>query len=76
MPRRYRPNEARKVLESLGWRFSRQRGSHMIFVKEGEINHVTIPESRREMDKKTFGNMLRQAGLKRREFDRLAAEVL
>ena len=28
------------------------------------------------MDRKTFGNMLRQAGLTRREFDRRAGEVL
>ena len=48
----------------------------MIFVKEGVTNHVTIPESRREMDRKTFGNVLRQAGLTRREFDRVADEVL
>lgn len=29
MPRRYRPREIIRVLESLGWRVVRQRGSHV-----------------------------------------------
>ncbi|PKB70908.1 MAG: hypothetical protein BZY87_08265 [SAR202 cluster bacterium Io17-Chloro-G6] len=29
MPRRFRPTESIRVLESLGWRVVRQRGSHV-----------------------------------------------
>ncbi len=76
MPRIYGSDETRKVLESLGWRFSRQRGSHMKFVKPGEINHVTVPRHKRELGRGTFGHILRQAGITRSEFDRQADDVL
>ena len=76
MPRRYGSDEVRKVLESFGWQFRRQRGSHMTFDKPGEINHVTVPRHRRELDRRTFGQILRQAGIRRAEFDRRANDVL
>ena len=76
MPKRYRPREVIRVLESLGWQLDRQRGSHAILVKEGEKNNVSVPVSRREVSNRTFGNILRQSGVRRREFDQQADEVL
>ena len=29
-----------KIFESLGWEVSKQRGSHIIMIKQGEINYA------------------------------------
>lgn len=76
MPRRYRPEEIEKVLEYLGWELTRQRGSHRQYTKSGQLGLVTVPSSTRELDRGTFGNILRQTGLTRREFESIAEEVL
>jgi predicted RNA binding protein YcfA (HicA-like mRNA interferase family) len=38
--------EVAKIFESLGWEVSRQRGSHIIMTKEGEIVTLSIPNHR------------------------------
>jgi len=76
MPRRYRPNEVIRVLDELGWRSTRQTGSHVIMTMEGRPGLVTVPQSRRELDRGTFGNILRQAGMSRQAFDSVAEQVL
>ena len=76
MPRRYSSRELTKIVESQGWRFSRQRGSHMIFVKPGERNHVLVPASERQIKPGTLSNIKKQARLSNDEFDRIADEVL
>ena len=76
MPRRYSSRELTIIVESQGWRFSRQRGSHMIFVKPVERNHVSIPASERQVRVGTVANIRRQMGLSNREFNRIVDEVL
>ena len=76
MPRRYRPEEVVKVLESLGWAVVRQRGSNVILSKEGIRAISVVPLSRREVAPGTFGSILRQAELSPREFEQRANEVL
>ncbi len=76
MPRRYGSRELTRLAESQGWRFSRQRGSHMIFVKTGERNHVLIPASERQVRVGTVASIRRQMGLSTDEFERIANEVL
>ena len=76
MPRRYSPSEVARILESLGWRFSRQRGSHAIFTKEGEPFNIVVPISSRQVQAGTLGSIKRRAGLTTREFDEIADEVL
>ena len=36
--------EATKVFEKFGWRIVRQRGSHMIMVKNEQIATLSIPD--------------------------------
>ena len=48
----------------------------MIFVKQGELNHVSIPRSGREVNPGTMASIKRQARLTKEEFDRIAHEVL
>jgi predicted RNA binding protein YcfA (HicA-like mRNA interferase family) len=76
MPRRYRPREVIRVLDEMGWRATRQTGSHVIMTMGGRPGLVTVPQSRRELDRGTLGNILRQARMTRREFDQIAEEVL
>ena len=76
MPQRYRPQEVVRVLEYLGWKLDRQRGSHAILNKAGQPGVVAVPLSRREVPVGTFSEILREAGLTRREFDAAAREVL
>ena len=76
MPRRYRPREVIRVLERLGWRVVRQRGSHVRLELADGRNPVTVPASRREVDPKTLGSILRQSGLSIREFVGAAEETL
>lgn len=63
-------------MESLGWQFSRQRGSHAIFTKEGEPFNIVVPISNRQVQAGTLGSIKRRAGLTTREFDEIADEVL
>lgn len=39
-----RPAEVVKVFERLGWRVSRQRGSHIIMTKPGQIATLSVPD--------------------------------
>lgn len=55
------------VFESLGWRVSRQSGSHIIMVKEGETTTLSIPDHR-EVAKGTLRSLIRMAGLTVAEF--------
>ena len=76
MPRRYRAQEIIRVLGYLGWQIARQRGSHVNMTKEGQPGLVTISLVRGEMNRGTFGSILRQAGVTRRQFEVAAQGVL
>jgi predicted RNA binding protein YcfA (HicA-like mRNA interferase family) len=54
--------EAVRVFEKLGWEVARQRGSHIILVKEGEIATLSIP-NHKEIAKGTLRSLIRSAGL-------------
>ena len=76
MPRRYRPREVLRVLETLGWRQVRQEGSHITLRLPDGRNPVTVSVSRRELPPGTLGEIIRQSGLSSREFHRWAQEIL
>ena len=75
MPRRYTAREMQIIAEHLGWRYDHTTGSPAIFVREG-YSHITIPLHHRELDRGTASDIVRQMGLRRREFERLAQELL
>jgi predicted RNA binding protein YcfA (HicA-like mRNA interferase family) len=54
--------EAVRVFEKLGWEVARQRGSHLILVKEGEIATLSIP-NHKEIAKGTLRSLIRSSGL-------------
>ena len=56
-----------KIFESLGWEMSRQRGSHIIMTKEGEIITLSVP-NHREVARGTLRSLIRSANLTIEEF--------
>lgn len=43
MPSEVRFADVRKVLEQHGWTLDRYHGSHAIFIKVGEPQHINLP---------------------------------
>jgi predicted RNA binding protein YcfA (HicA-like mRNA interferase family) len=56
-----------RILRSLGWEVARQRGSHIILVKEGSIATLSVPDHR-EVARGTLRSLIRDAGLTVEEF--------
>lgn len=54
-----------------GWEMVRQRGSHMILVKEGHMVTLSVPDHR-EIAKGTLRSLIRASGLTVEEFVVLA----
>ena len=59
--------QVRKAFEKDGWQFARQRGSHMIFVKEGSMVTLSVPDHK-EVARGTLRSLIRAAGLTVEEF--------
>jgi len=58
-----------KILSKIGFQPIRQRGSHVILVKEtSEGKKSTVVPLHKEIDKGTLLEIIRQVGLKRDEF--------
>ncbi|HEX8144704.1 MAG TPA: type II toxin-antitoxin system HicA family toxin [Pyrinomonadaceae bacterium] len=54
--------EAVRVFESFGWSVARQRSSHIIMTKEGEIVTLSIP-NHKEVARGTLRSLIRSANL-------------
>jgi predicted RNA binding protein YcfA (HicA-like mRNA interferase family) len=54
--------EAVKAFERAGWRKDRQRGSHVVMLKAGEMASLSIP-LHRELAPGTLRSLLRAAGM-------------
>ena len=50
-----------------GWQMVRQRGSHMVLVKEGHMATLSVPDHR-EVAKGTLRSLIRASGLSVDEF--------
>ena len=55
------------TFERLGWKIARQRGSHIILVKEGHIATLSVPDYR-EVARGTLRSLIARAGLTIEEF--------
>ena len=56
-----------KSFERDGWTLARQRGSHMILVKEGSYATLSVPDHR-EIAHGTLRSLIRNSGLTVEEF--------
>ena len=59
--------EVMRVLESFGWSVARQRSSHIIMTKAGEIVTLSIP-NHKEVARGTLRSLIRSANLTVDEF--------
>jgi predicted RNA binding protein YcfA (HicA-like mRNA interferase family) len=59
--------EVVKIFERLGWGVARQRGSHIILVREGNIATLSVP-NHREVARGTLRSLIARAGLTVEEF--------
>ncbi len=60
-------SEAAKVFERAGWTFDRQTGSHMIYSKPREEQHLSIP-THKELKRGTLRKLISIAGMTVGEF--------
>ena len=56
-----------RVFENLGWQVARQRGSHIVLVKDGCNVTLSVPDHK-EVAKGTLRSLIRAAGLTVQEF--------
>ena len=59
--------QVRKAFENDGWQFARQRGSHMILIKERSMVTLSVPDHK-EVARGTLRGLIRAAGLTVDEF--------
>jgi predicted RNA binding protein YcfA (HicA-like mRNA interferase family) len=65
--------EAVKVFQKAGWTVDRQRGSHVILVKDGHPATLSVPDHK-ELAKGTLRSLIRAAGMTTDDFEALANE--
>jgi predicted RNA binding protein YcfA (HicA-like mRNA interferase family) len=64
-----RATEFVRVIERLGFRLDRQRGSHVIFTHPVTMKRVVVAmHSGKDLKKNTLAGMLKDVGLERDEF--------
>jgi len=66
-----RPKEVIKIFEKFGWQVVRQRGSHIILTKEGNIATFSVP-NHAEDARGTLRSLIARAGLSVEEFVKYA----
>lgn len=62
--KRYSPKKVIKILLENGWIEKRIRGSHHMFIKEGEEKIVTVSISKNPIPIGTLKNIEKQANIK------------
>jgi predicted RNA binding protein YcfA (HicA-like mRNA interferase family) len=60
-------HEVTKIFGALGWEIMRQKGSHIILVKEGHIATLSVPDHK-EVAKGTLRKLITRAGITVEEF--------
>jgi len=63
-----------KVFGKFGWQIVRQRGSHIVMIKDEQIVTLSIPDHD-EVAKGTLRSLIRSAGLTVTEFSNAAAQL-
>ena len=59
--------ETVRAFELLGWKVVRQKGSHIILIKDGQVATLSVPDHK-EVAKGTLRSLIRSAGLTVSEF--------
>ena len=61
--------EVVRAFQAIGWQVARQRGSHIVLVKEGQTATLSVPDHK-EVAKGTLRSLIRAAGITVDEFVR------
>ena len=61
------------AFERDGWRMVRQRGSHIVLVKEGRLATLSVPDHR-EVARGTLRTLIRSSGMTVADFISLAGQ--
>lgn len=56
-----------RAFEKAGWQVMRQRGSHIVMIKDGVAANLSIPDHK-EIDRGLLRSQIRKAGLTIEEF--------
>ena len=67
MPSEVRFAEFRKILEKNGWTLTRIKGSHHVFVKQGEKQNISLPVHRSKIKHRYTASIARDYGIDIRE---------
>jgi predicted RNA binding protein YcfA (HicA-like mRNA interferase family) len=59
--------EVAKVFRRLGWEIARQKGSHIILIKEGHMATLSVPDHK-EVAKGTLRKLIARAGITIEDF--------
>jgi predicted RNA binding protein YcfA (HicA-like mRNA interferase family) len=59
--------EVVRIFEEFGWKKARQKGSHIVLVKEGQYTTLSVPDHK-EVARGTLRSLIRLAGLTIAEF--------
>ncbi|MDP2964720.1 MAG: type II toxin-antitoxin system HicA family toxin [Pelolinea sp.] len=59
--------ETVRAFELLGWKVVRQKGSHIILIKDGQVATLSVPDHK-EVAKGTLRSLIRSAGMTVSEF--------
>jgi len=59
--------ETVQAFEMLGWKVVRQKGSHIILIKDGQVATLSVP-NHKEVAKGTLRSLIRSTGLTVSEF--------
>ncbi|MEX0670351.1 MAG: type II toxin-antitoxin system HicA family toxin [Pirellulales bacterium] len=62
--------EAVRIFEQAGWKVDRQRGSHVILVKDGHVATLSVPDHK-ELARGTLRSLIRAAGMTTEDFEAL-----
>ncbi|MBB1127259.1 type II toxin-antitoxin system HicA family toxin [Thiospirillum jenense] len=61
-------NEVVRIFERFGWAVARQKGSHIILVKDNSLVTLSVPDHK-EIAKGTLRSLIRASGLTVSEFN-------
>jgi len=59
--------DAVRAFERAGWRWDRQRGSHVVLIRPGHIASLSVPQHR-ELAPGTLRSLVRASGMSVEEF--------
>lgn len=69
------PELLAKILEKAGFTLDRVRGSHHIYLNRETNRRAVIPFHKKRLPRGTFFEILRQAGISKRQFEKLLIDL-